>query len=103
MDDVGAEILEGADDQRHMPDITGIKGKVFFEREGNGTAGQLKCGELILHQQAWMAIAGADEKKGEAAAPNERFKLAAGVGDAVDFVERVGEVSDSRSGAHEIR
>src|SRR5580704_12187130 len=35
VDDVGAEFLEGADDQRQMAYVTGVEGEVLFEREGD--------------------------------------------------------------------
>jgi hypothetical protein len=79
-----------------MAYVTGVEGEVFFEREGDRAAGQLEGGELAFDYEARLSVAGTDEEEGQVVATDICLELAAGVGDAVDLVERVGKVGDSR-------
>jgi hypothetical protein len=81
-----------------VAEIDGVQAEVFFEGEGEKPAGQLEGPDRAILDDGRSAAAGADAEKGEAAAAGECLKMAAGVGDAVHFVERVGKIRHARWG-----
>ena len=83
-------------DQRDVAQKRGIEAQVFFEREGEKAARQLERPHVAVFDECLSAVAGAHAKKGKIAPAREGLKVAAGVGDPVHFVERVGKVGDTR-------
>ncbi len=75
----------------------GIVAEIFFKGEGEEAAGQLQRPDVAFFEEGLGAVSGADAEKGQVAAAREGFKVAAGVGYAVHFVEGVGEVGHARA------
>src|SRR5271170_7515642 len=94
VDDVRTEFLERANDQREMANESRVEGEAFVEIERQDTAAKFECLELTFNKQAGLAIPGTHAEKWKRTASRKGFKLAAGVGNTIDFVERVWEVSD---------
>ena len=96
VDNVRMECLQRANDQRQVADKSRVEGEAFVEVEGQKAAAQLEGMELLFNEQARPAISGAYAEKGQRMAARKCFKVAAGMGNTVDFVERVGKKGDPR-------
>jgi hypothetical protein len=94
---VGTENPERTGNGSQVAEESGIEGKVFIQRKREKAALELKRRQIALGKQMRDTVSGTDAEKRQIAAAREGFKLAAGVGDAIDFVEGVGKISDPRS------
>ena len=90
---VGPEALERLGDLAVVSRKGGVEAQILFDGKGEKAARQLERCTLPSSTKGCGAVAGADPEKRQVAAAGEGLELAAGVGDAVDFMERVGEVS----------
>jgi hypothetical protein len=92
VDEVWAEAVEDFSDERDVAGEGGVEAEVFFEGEGEDAAGELEGPDGAVFDEGLTAVSGADAEEGEILAAGEGFEMAAGVRDAVDFVEGVREV-----------
>ncbi len=74
-----------------------IEAQIFFEHEREKAARQLQRPHVALFDDGLRAVARAHAEKGKIAPPRKALKVAAGVGDPVDFVKRIGKVRDARN------
>ena len=100
VEDVRTEAAEGAIDGARVAGEEGVEEEIFFEGDGGARAREFESVEVV--DGGGRGGAGADAEEGQAAAVGEGGEVAAGMGDAVDLVERVGEEGDARR-AHGLR
>ena len=96
MDQVWLKTPEHFADQRNVAEERRIKAQILFENEGKKAARQFESPYAVLLNQCRSAIARAHAKKGKIAPSREAFKMAAGMGDSIHFVEGVRKVCDAR-------
>jgi len=95
---IGLKSLEDIGDERKVAQVGRIKAQVFFQRKGQKAPRQLEGPDVAVFDESLGAVAGTDAEEGKIAPPRKGLKVAAGVGDTVDLVERVGEVGDAGGG-----
>jgi hypothetical protein len=96
VDDVGAEAEEFALDAGEVAGKERVEGEILLEADGGEAAGELEGLELAGLLEAGFSFAGADAEEGQVVALCVGDEISAGVCDAVDLVEGVGEVGDAR-------
>ncbi len=100
VDQIGLEPLKGTSPMSGMwRRNAGSKRRSFSRGEGKKAARQLKGPDVAVFDQGLGAVSGAHAKKGKIAPARKGLKVAAGVGNPVDLVERVGKVRDARRGS----
>ena len=99
VDEVGTKTIEYINDKRNMAQKRGIEAQIFFESEGEEAAWELEGPGGAVFDDGLGAgpkgRPGAHAKEWQIATAREGFKVAAGVGDPVDFVKRVWEIGDT--------
>ncbi len=96
---IGLEPLQGIGDEREVAQKRRIEAQIFLKREGEKASRQLECPDVAVFDQSPGPITRAHAKERKIAPPREGLKVAAGVGDSVDFVEGVGKVRDAGRGS----
>jgi hypothetical protein len=96
VDQVWFEAIQRFVDERNVPKENRIEAQIFFKHERKKAARQLQRPYVALFRDCLSAVACAYTEKRKIAPPRKALKMAAGVGDPVDFVKRVGKVRDAR-------
>ena len=95
VNEVRLEAFQCFVDERNVSKENRIEAQILFKHEREKAARQFQRPYVSLFNDGLRAVACADAEKGEIAPPGEVLKVTAGVGDSVDFVERVGKVRDA--------
>ena len=96
VDDIGPEALEHFLDRGQMAQICRVEAQILFERDGERAPRQFQRPEVAVFFQRMRAVPCTHTEKRQIVTPRKGFKVAAGVGHAVDLVERVGKIRNAR-------
>ncbi len=101
VDEVGPEAAEVFGDEGGVAGEERIELEIFFDADGASPAGEFEGLDGSGCLERLRSIAGADAEEWELFLSGVAHEVSAGVGDAVDFVKRVGEEGDAWRGGHQ--